>query len=49
MFVKNQNFWLRGWDSNPRHSAYETELEPLQSTPQYIVVPSLGLEPRFQP
>lgn len=24
-----------GWDSNPRRSAYETELEPLQSTPQY--------------
>ena len=23
----------RGWDSNPRDSAYETELEPLQSTP----------------
>lgn len=29
---------LRGWDSNSRHLAYETKLEPLQSTPQYCRV-----------
>jgi|LauGreDrversion4_2_1035121.scaffolds.fasta_scaffold54071_2 hypothetical protein len=35
---------LRGWESNPRHSAYETELEPLQSTPQCLVG-IIGIEP----
>ena len=28
---------LRGWESNPRDSAYETELEPLQTTPQCLL------------
>ena len=31
-----------GWDSNPRGPAYETGLEPLQSTPQ-----CLGLSDRI--
>ena len=26
--------WVQGWDSDPRRTAYETALEPLQSTLQ---------------
>ena len=32
------------WDSNPRHSAYETELEPTPVHP--AIARPLGLEPR---
>lgn len=29
---------LRERDSNPRHLAYETKLEPLQSIPQCVLI-----------
>lgn len=37
---------MRGWDSNPRRPAYETGLEPLQSTPQCLAMMG-GVEPPF--
>lgn len=40
----NINTWLQERDLNPRNTAYETGLEPLQSTLQYIA-DQAGFEP----
>ena len=37
-YTNPQCYWMREWDSNSRGPAYETGLEPLQSTPQYITI-----------
>ncbi len=40
---------LRGWDSNPRNSAYETELEPPPVHPAVFFVTPVGFEPTTPP
>jgi hypothetical protein len=35
--MTNFSLLLRVWDSNPRHSAYETELEPTPVQPAMLL------------